>query len=235
MSQLQLASVAVASGLLVVGCSFGTFQTGHTQAPGTLSATAGMTLVANGIDSEAGRSTLTNLGAQLSGRLGIARHVDLGLGTFMLTGLATDVKVNLLAPSARWAIAPRLGAGLRLGREVRMLEGGAITSYALTPDFEPYFGLTFANHWIEPEAPTYTLPPNLAPSRRTGDGVLQLCLGFEARLTNGPALLAEFQHWFPLNDNPGDFYRFVPTNIFGMALRFGRVRAGAASEPAAPR
>lgn len=226
-----LASAIMGSSLLAVGCSFGTFQTGHTQAPGTLSATTGMTLVSNSLDGEAGRGGVTNVGAQFSGRLGLARHVDLGLGTFMLTGLRTDVKVNLLDPSAKLAIAPRLGAGLRFGREVRMLEAGAITSYALARSFEPYFGLSFANHWIEPEAPTYTLPANLAPSRRTGDGLLQLSLGFEAVLSDHSALLAEFQHWFPLNDNPGDFYRFVPTNVFGIALRFGSVRASAAPKP----
>jgi len=31
---------------------------------------------------------------------------------------------------------------------------------------------------------------------------------------------AELSDWFVLQDDPGDFYHFVPTNIFGVAVRF---------------
>ena len=61
-------------------------------------------------------------------------------------------------------------------------------------------------------------------ARGTGDGLLQLSIGVELLQTSHFAILAEYGHWFPLNDDPGDFYRFLPTNIFGIALRLGRVR-----------
>lgn len=208
---------------LTSGCSFGMFQTAHTQAPGTVSVTPGVAQVFNRLDDENGRGVLTNVGAQLGGRLGITKRVDAGLGSFMAYGMKADVKVNLLERSQKLAIAPRLGAGYRLARSVRMLEAGAIASYRLA-DVEPYLGLTFANHWIEPEEPDGRLPPNAVTRREMGDGLLQLNLGFEVRVSDHVAFLAEYGHWFPMNNDPGDFYSFVPTNVAGIALRFGRVR-----------
>ncbi len=178
----------------------------------------------NRLDDEKGRGVLTNMGAQLGGRLGISKRVDAGLGGFMAYGMKADVKVNLLERSQKLAIAPRLGGGLRLERSVRMLEAGAIASYRVADSFEPYVGLTFANHWIEPEQPSGQLPANAVTRREMGDGLLQLNLGFEIRVSEHVALLGEYGHWFPMNNDPGDFYAFVPTNVAGIALRFGRVR-----------
>jgi hypothetical protein len=209
---------------LTSGCSFGMFQTAHTQAPGTVSVTPGVAQVFNELDDERGRGVLTNLGAQLGGRLGVTKRVDLGLSSFMAYGAKADVKVNLLERSQKLAIAPRLGAGFRFERGVRMLEAGAIASYRLADRFEPYAGLTFANHWIEPEKPDESLPAHAVTRREMGDGLLQLNLGFEVRLSEHVAFLGEYGHWFPMNNDPGDFYAFVPTNVAGVALRFGRVR-----------
>jgi hypothetical protein len=168
---------------------------------------------------------VTNLGAQLGGRVGITKQVDAGAGTFLFSGVKADVKVNLLERHRRLAIAPRLGGGYRFNRSVSMLEGGAIASYRLAERFEPYLGLTFANHWIEQgDPPVQPLPPNAVGPRGTGDGLLQLNLGLELMLSDHVALLGEYGHWVPLNNDPGDFYTFVPTNIAGLALRVGRVR-----------
>lgn len=211
------------SALVTCGCSFGMFQTAHTQAPGSVSITPGAAQVFNRIDDQAGRSTTTNLGAQLGGRVGLGKRVDVGLASFFGYGAKVDVKVNLLDPRQRLALAPRLGAGFRWARNVGMLEGGAITSYRIADQFEPYVGLTYANHWIDPEPPPGPPLPNLAPRRGTGDGLLQLNLGLELRLSEHVALLGEYGHWFPLNNDAGDFYAFIPTNIAGLALRVGRV------------
>jgi hypothetical protein len=216
--------LTLGSAALTSGCSFGMFQTAHTQAPGTVSVTPGVAQVFNRVDDESGRSVLTNVGAQLGGRLGISKRVDAGLGSFMAYGVKADVKVNLLAPSQKLAIAPRVGAGFRWERSVRMLEAGAIASYRSADALEPYVGLTFANHWIEPEQPDGGLPPNAVTRREMGDGLLQLNLGFELRVSEHVAFLGEYGHWFPMNNDPGDFYAFVPTNVAGLALRFGRVR-----------
>lgn len=210
---------------LTGGCSFGSFQTAHTQAPASVSLTPGVAQVFNRVDDQNGRDRLTNLGAQLGGRFGLTKRVDAGLGSFLFGGVKADVKVNLLKPHERLAISPRLGAGYRFafGREVGLVEGGAIASYRLFDRFEPYFGLTFANHWIEP-APPQPLPPNVVRRRGTGDGLLQLNVGVEMMVSDHVAFLGEYGHWFPVNDAPGDFYAFVPTNIAGLALRIGKLR-----------
>lgn len=215
---------ALASAWLLSGCSFGAFQTAHTQAPATLSVTPGVARVFNRTDDETRGDTITNVGGQLGGRAGITQQVDAGVGSFLFSGVKADVKVNLLERHRSFALAPRIGGGYRWQRSVRMLEAGAIASYRFSDQIEPYLGLTFANHWIAPEPPPGPLPANVVGRRGSGDGLLQLNFGIELMLAEHVALLGEYGHWFPLNDDPGDFYAFVPSNIAGMALRIGRIR-----------
>jgi hypothetical protein len=225
MSARSLGALAVVATALLGGCSFGTFQTAHTQAPATVSVTPGVAQVFNSIDDEQGRELATNVGAQLGGRVGITERLDAGVGTFLGMGVKADAKVNVLDPQRKLAVAPRLGAGRRwIQREIWMVEGGVIASYRVFDWFEPYLGLTFANHWIEPEPPRIDLPPGVVGSSGTGDGLLQLSLGVELAATRHFAVLAEYGHWFVLNNDPGDYYRFLPTNIAGLAVRIGRVR-----------
>lgn len=84
--------------------------------------------------------------------------------------------------------------------------------------------MTFANHWIEPEPPEGGLPANAVGHRGAGDGLLQLSVGLQLVASDHVAFLAEYGHWFPLNDDPGDFYAFIPTNVVGLAVRIGSVR-----------
>lgn len=51
-----------------------------------------------------------------------------------------------------------------------------------------------------------------------------MSLGMELVASRHVGVLAEYGHWFVLNNDPGDYYRFLPTNIAGLALRIGRVR-----------
>jgi hypothetical protein len=224
MSARTHGAVSVLSAALACGCSFGSFQTAHTQVPATVSVTPGVAQVFNEIDDQEGRGVLTNVGLQLGARVGITERLDAGLGSFLQSGVKVDAKLNVLDPRQKLAFAPRLGAGYRGARKVWLLEGGAITSYRVSEGFEPYLGLTFANHWIEPEQPQMGLPPNVVGRSGTGDGLLQLSLGVELVLSRHVAVLAEYGHWFVMNNDPGDYYRFLPTNIGGLALRFGRIR-----------
>jgi hypothetical protein len=223
MSSRLLVGLAGILATLTAGCSFGSFQTAHTQAPATLSVTPGVTLVSNGIDDQAGRNVTTNVSGQIAGRVGVSRRVDVGIGSFMRSGMKADVKVNVLDPKGRLALAPRVGAGYRLGdRSMALLEAGAITSYRVGGWFEPYAGLTYANHWISPRPLDAPAGDDVVRRRGSGDGLLQLSLGVELALSQDFAILGEYGHWFPLNDDPGDFYRFVATDIVGLALRIGR-------------
>ena len=98
MSPPRLGALTSVSAILLSGCSFGTFQTAHTQAPATVSVTPGITRVFNGIDDEQGRGLSTNVGAQLGGRVGLTERLDAGVGTFLATGVKLDAKLNLLDP-----------------------------------------------------------------------------------------------------------------------------------------
>ena len=73
---------------------------------------------------------------------------------------------------------------------------------------------------------TVTVSPDpeshLADRTGTGDGLLQAVLGIQLPAGTGLAFMAEHGHWFVLQNDPGDSYRFVPTNVFGVAMRFGR-------------
>ncbi len=220
----SLPARAAFCGLLGGGCSFGSFQTAHTQAPATVSVTAGATNVMNAIDDQAGRDLSTNVGGQLGVRVGVADRVDVGLGSFFQTGGRADAKINVLDPRGRVAIAPRLGVGYQWAHQIYMLEGGAIASVRAQEWLEPYLGLSFANHWIESYEALEPLPQNAVGKSGSGDGLLQLSLGVELAASRYFAVLAEYGHWFVLNDDPGDHFRFVATNILGIAVRVGRVQ-----------
>jgi hypothetical protein len=208
----------------VSGCSFGLFQTAHTQPPGTVSGTVGATYLTNELDDVAGRSEITRMGAEVGARVGVTRRLELGVGTFFLSGARANAKVNLLDPTGPFALSPRAGVGYQHRYGVLMAEAGAIASYRFFDVVEPYFGLTFANHWISRYSPPPVVPPNLAPGTGTGDGLLQGALGVEVAAGPYVGFIAEYGHWFVLNDDPADFYAFVPTNIVGVALRVGPAR-----------
>ncbi len=206
------------------GCSFGLFQTAHTQPPRTATLTVGGTYLSNELDDEESRTPITRLGAEVGARVGVIPRVEVGLGTFFQSGGRVNAKVNVLDPTGPFALSPRVGVGYQWKYGVWMAEGGAIASYRFFDVLEPYFGLTFANHWIGKYPPPDTVPRNVAPGTGTGDGLLQAALGLEFMASNRVGLIAEYGHWFVLTDDPGDFYAFLPTNIVGFALRFGAVR-----------
>jgi hypothetical protein len=205
-------------------CSYGLFQTAHTQPPGTVSATFGVTTVSNEIAEESGRNAFTNLGFEPSARVGLGRQLDVGVGGFFLSGGRADVKYDLLGPDEPLAIAPRFGVGYQVNYAIFMAEIGVLESYRVTRWFEPYGGLTLADHWIgDYDAPDS--PPagkTFADRTYSGDGLLKANLGVAFMPSSAVTLMLEYGHWFFLFDDPGDFYSFLPTDIFGAAIRFGR-------------
>jgi len=224
-TSLRRAVAAMLLGPSLGGCSFGLFQTAHTQPPGTVAGRLGATEVLNAIDEEAGRDVSTNTTAEVGVRVGLAQRVDIGLGSFFLSGARADVKVNVLDPKAALAIAPRFGLGAQYKYDVLMVEGGAIVSYRLFGVLEPYGGLTFANHWIGGYPASVDPSPDLARRTGEGNGLLQAALGFAVDTKQGFGLMAEYGHWFVMNNDPGDNYAFLPTNIVGVAIRFGAVQS----------
>jgi hypothetical protein len=174
-------------------------------------------------DREQGRSAYTNLGFEPSARVGLGRHVDVGVGGFLLSGGRADVKLNLLAPDERLAIAPRLGVGYQVNHAIFMAELGVVESYRLVPWLEPYGGLALADHWIgnydAPDSPP--VRQTFAARTYSGDGLLKANLGVAFMPSSDVTLMVEYGHWFFLFDDPGDFYSFLPADVLGAAIRFG--------------
>jgi len=219
--------LAAATGLLCAlwGCSTNLFQTAHTTPPGRVRGNVGLSYLANRVTAEQRRSgpnPFVSVAGQAGLRVGLTEHLDLGLGSFEIEGAALDAKYNLFDHDRAWALAPRVGAAYGLNYRTFRAEAGGIASYRASRLVEPYVGLTFANYWIG----KYTRPSEPAPAgshyaqrRGSGDGVLELNFGVELPSKHYATLL-EFSHWFVLQDDPGDFYRFVPTNLVGVAMRF---------------
>jgi hypothetical protein len=198
-------------------------QTAHTEPPGKGSGTFAAAVVSNELSGVAGRTAADAQSVQAAPRLGLSRHVDVGLQPWMLIGLRSDVKVNLFAPEQRLAVAPRAGAGYAHGGDARTFMGmaGAIFSYRVSRGFEPYLGTTYANHWISRPIFQTELQPgeSLVPRDHTGDGLAQLTVGFEAGGSSMSVLL-EYNLWLPANNDPGDGYAFVHTHVFAIGIAF---------------
>jgi hypothetical protein len=214
-------AVACALLLALSGCSFGLFQTAHTTPPGRVRGSAGLSYVSNRVLKQQTNPFL-NVGMDAALRVGLTPHLDVGLGSFELAGAALDAKYNLLRADQDWALAPRVGVAYGINYETFRAEAGGIASYQISRFVEPYLGLTFANYWIGNYTPPEGPPPpgwRYAARKGKGDGVLELNVGVELPSKHFATLL-EYGHWFVLQDDPGDFYHFVPTNIVGVAVRF---------------
>jgi hypothetical protein len=136
------------------------------------------------------------------------------------------VKYSLFEPEEAWAVAPRLGAGAAYADQgsVLMTGAGLIGSYRAAW-IEPYVGATFANHWVHQPAPTplQELGPGEKLAERTGigDGVVALTIGLALRFGNEDEFLVEYSRWQPAQNDPGDNYAFVGSNIFAAGMHFG--------------
>jgi hypothetical protein len=217
-------SLLIALSLLASGCSYGLFQTGHTQPTGTFSGSIAVTAISNELSQSNGRGIQTNTAVEPALRVGVSDQLDVGLSGFLMSGARADVKYNLMPPDAPLAIAPRVGAGYQFSYEVAMAQAGAIVSYRVGTAVEPYLGVAFANHWINGyPAIEDPLPPGKTEVGRSysGDGLLQTHLGLAIGAGPNAAFLLELGRHWRMQDDAGDHYRFVSTNVYGLALRIG--------------
>ena len=213
----------------LVGCGFGLHQTAKTQRPGSVSLAQGFSYLTNSNlaaqQSTGGNPLGSPLGTDLGPlRVGLSDHVDMGIGLLYGSGVLVDSKFNVLGRSNRLALAPRLGSGFAVNgdRTTAMGLAGIIASYDVQPALTPYLAGTFANHWIKSPQPYATLAPgeHLAPPTGAGDGLLELTVG--VYLHAGPifAISAEYALWLPVQNDPGTFYSFVPSQIVSVGFHF---------------
>jgi hypothetical protein len=207
------------------GCGYAVFQTAHTEAPGAVSVSAGLSTVSNELDDDpgAGRSVLTNLAGDSSVRVGITDQLDVGVAPFFVFGLRADAKLNLFDNAQPYALAPRLGVGYSaLDGSTYLAFAGLIGSYRLGGWFEPYVSATLADYWVyldDPFQPTLAPNERLAEREHTGNGLLQLALGAELSASKSVSFLFEYGRWLPIWNDPGDSYKFVENSLAGAALR----------------
>ena len=219
------------------GCSYALLETARTEPPGTVGGSWGFAKISNELSGEAGRVGPLLWGPQLTGRVGVTEHLDLGIGPFFGLGVHANVKYNLMERHRALAVAPRLGAGYADRHSVASAYGGVLGSYRLSRVLEPYAGITFANYWVGryAYAEDFAVGPGerLAERTGTGDGLLQVAVGLQIPADTGLAFMVEVGRWFVMQNDPGDFYRFVPTTVIALGMRFGR--AGPSREWNAPR
>lgn len=209
--------------LATSGCGgYGLMQTAHTEPPGKGSMVIALDVMQNKLSGVAGRDQLQDLSQQAAPRIGLSDHADIGFQPWMLSGVRGDLKVDLLGPHEPWAVATRLGAGYAgTDTQTIMALAGGILSYRVTRGFEPYFGITYADHWIHRPVDQALVPhgETLASRTHTGDGLVQLSVGLEFG-GDSSAFIAEYNLWLPANNDPGDGYGFVTTEVFSLGVDF---------------
>lgn len=204
--------------------SYALMQTAHTVPAKHVELRAGLARVFNAQDGQAGRDMVTNTTPEPALRVGLSDFLDVGVAPWLGSGVGFDAKLNLLEPSARFALAPRLAAGYAFGSEQQAIgiEAGLIGSYRLAERFEPYVGLSFADHWFSPRNvdPETQLAPNqrFAARRGYGDGLVKVALGAETRIVPGWRALLEYDHWFPAQDDPGDGYSLLSNDVVALSI-----------------
>lgn len=227
--------------LAATGCATGTFQTAKTLPAREVQVGLGVARVFTDREAAAaapGSTAPTRLDGftlpEAGLRLGVGWQTDVGLASYLGPGLRVDAKHNLM-PSARpYALAPRVGGGWTRYDDGGEKTGsmwawlaGLIASYDLHPMVALYTGATLVSHYISQPSSATPLAPGERRVDRTawGDGLLQASLGAELRMGSHVALQGEYGYWAPLQNDPGDGYRFVPAHLLGVRLVFGSAQA----------
>lgn len=222
-------AVAVAAALLASGCGFGVLQTARPLPPGEMSFTAGAGSVHNSVvDAQQSPREPINVVGDLAFRVGVVDRLDIGIGGLWNGGLRADAKYDLLPTRSRFALSPRGGLGYAAGGGWALTAfGGALASYDVFRWLTPYAGGTYATYWVHGRTPNdVTLASNerFADRKGYGDGLVELTAGLSVQVGRAVALLGEVDRWIPMQNDPGDFFRFVPSTVVmaGMQVTFGK-------------
>ena len=221
---------------LLGGCAYGMHESARTVPPGRFSGAGAISFVTNTNTGARGGVGLRNFGVDLGmARVGVARHLDVGVGFLYGLGGRADVKLSPLPEDWRFALALRLGGGgAGLPDDVAMAYVGALASYDFAFGLSPYLGCTFANHWIYGMNRDTPLPGQTLASRAGyGDGLLESAFGVrifidrKARVPTSVSL--EYSLWVPLQDDPGDGFSFILSHVASIGFCFGCPSAESAS------
>ncbi|MBN2497217.1 MAG: hypothetical protein JXR96_21670 [Deltaproteobacteria bacterium] len=217
----------VASAALISACGYGQMQTARTTPMGKFAFTPGLSLVVNENVDERG-VCLGNVAPQNGLRYGLSDHVDIGVSQFMFIGLLVDAKVNVLPADLDFALALRGGFGAAYDPWGFMEDTTAwvlhvpiylIASYTIADRFTPYTSFGYSIFWILGQGIERD-PRTTYPEREGyGDGLLRFNGGFEIKIVEMVALLAEYSYWWVVHDDPGDFYSIIDSHVAGVGVK----------------
>lgn len=155
-------------------------------------------------------------------RVGAAKKTDIGFGPWLGLGLQFDVKHELTPREKPYGFALRAGGGVSTGALTSYsVLVGAIASYALVDWFTPYASAGFRNFWFynQERKPDPPLGSTWASRAGYGDGLAQLTVGLRLGHPSG-AVYVEYSRYQPLQNDPGDFFKLVATNIISVTVGF---------------
>ncbi len=222
----QLALVALAC---TQACALGQFQTARTLPKGMTQVTVANTYVTNSNRDVQG-TTLYSFPMQLEVRHGFTEQFDVAASILLQQGLLLDAKWNLMPASSHVALALHVGAGGTVPITAQEdnpakswllhLPVGLIASYTLGERLTPYLGAQYGAFWVFGREPSH-LDPKLEYASRSwhGSGLIRLTGGLEVRAGERLAFLLEYSYLVAAVDDPGSFYSFVNSHLFGLALR----------------
>ena len=220
-------------GPAAAGCVVANLQTARTLPAGTTRTTIGDTLVTSGLGN--GRPTrfrdpsanpLSYVPPDLQVRHGLSERVDIGGRLLLGLGIVGDVKVNLLPPGSRAALALSAGVGFAFGLAdapvyVLHLPATLLASYDVAPWLTPYAAIGYRGYWVwgadDPELSDYNYTAPTGP----GEGLVVVYLGVELRRASGRALLLEYGRLIPAVDDPGHPFTSISSHLFSIGFRTG--------------
>lgn len=213
---------------------FAQLQTAKTLPPGKTRTTIGGTVVTSGLDN-ARRVSFTPpqaiipmfpLPIHLEVRHGVSDRVDFGVRLQWGLGALADVKVNLLPPEGRAALALSGGVGGAAwsnndGFYILHVPVTLTASVEVAPWFTPYAAVGYRALW-EWGRDDELMPGSQATSPMgPGEGCVVAYVGIELRRASGRAVLFEYGRMIPVVHDAGHAYWIAPTNLFSIAFRTG--------------
>jgi hypothetical protein len=219
---------------VTAGCGLAQLQTAKTLARGKTRTTVGGTVVTSGLDNARrvgftppeAISPMFPLPIHLEVRHGVGDRVDFGVRLQWGLGAAADVKVNLLPPEGRAALALSGGVGGAAwgnndGFYILHVPVTFTASVEVEPWFTPYAAVGYRALW-QWGRDNELMPGSQATSPTgPGEGCVVAYAGIELRRATGRAVLFEYGRMIPVVHDSGHAYWIAPTNLFSIAFRTG--------------
>jgi hypothetical protein len=159
-------------------------------------------------------------------RGGLSDRVDIGGRLLWGLGALVDVKVNLLPPASRAALALSGGVGGATwanndGFYVLQLPATLTASVAVTRAFTPYAAVGYRALWEWGRDDKTLIGSQATSPRGPGEGWMVAYAGIELASANGRAVLFEYGRMIPVTHDRGHPYWIPPSNLFSIAFRSG--------------